>query len=86
MPRSVQVPTLDLTTAGLLDEEAQRVARVDEVKRERNRAMMFVATYASDVEDCRMLLDMLGLLTEPEEYLVDPVPHDCSPRKGVSRR
>lgn len=85
MPRSVQPPALDPEPARLLNEQAQRAASMDEVRRERGLAALFIATHAADVDDCRTLLDMLGLLTDPDEYQVEPVSHDYRLRRSDRR-
>lgn len=44
----------------------ERINYITVTPEQEQRARMFVATHATGVEDCRELLDMLGLMPEAE--------------------
>lgn len=57
MPRHIAVPGLD--------PNRPKPQSREELDREKGaQAALYVATYATDADDCRMLLDMLGLLDD----------------------
>lgn len=81
MPRQITPPQVDTYTA---EQHAKGKDGLTDDQRD-SRAVRYVATYATDADDCRMMLDMLGLLGgERKTYRTEPVSPDYASR-GVSR-
>lgn len=81
MPRRITWPRVNAEEAAAAGPSGRVTADAERWKTTKGGAALFVAAHAADTDDCRRLLDMLGLLRDGD--LDPPLTSDtpnCSPR------